>query len=55
MAALVKTHLVIKNPSADENERVDMSMKRKAEDLYEDVEQKPAKVGYVLTRHLIVI
>ncbi|KAL6739785.1 hypothetical protein Aduo_013198 [Ancylostoma duodenale] len=44
MAALAKAHLSIRDPPADENERVDMSMKRKAEDLYEDIEQKPAKV-----------
>ncbi|KIH45192.1 protein family protein [Ancylostoma duodenale] len=45
MTALVKAHLSIRDPPADENERVDMSMKRKAEDLYEDIEQKPAKSG----------
>ncbi|EYC42961.1 hypothetical protein Y032_0509g2724 [Ancylostoma ceylanicum] len=43
MTALAKTHLSIRGPPTDENERVDMSMKRKAEDLYEDTEQKPAK------------
>ncbi|RCN53395.1 protein family protein [Ancylostoma caninum] len=43
MASLVKSHLSIRDPPTDENERVDMSMKRKAEDLYEDLEQKPAK------------
>lgn len=42
MASLAKAHLSIKDPALDENGHVDMSMKRKAEDLYEDVEQKPA-------------
>ncbi|KAK6749591.1 hypothetical protein RB195_001916 [Necator americanus] len=43
MAALVKVQLSIRDPPADENERVDMSMKRKADDLHKDIEQKPAK------------
>ncbi|WKY04720.1 hypothetical protein Q1695_005603 [Nippostrongylus brasiliensis] len=43
MAALVKSHLSIQDPPTDENGHVDMSMKRKAEDMYEDVDQKPVK------------
>ncbi|CAJ0602156.1 unnamed protein product [Cylicocyclus nassatus] len=42
IAALAKVHLCIKDPVNDENEHVDMSMKRKADVLYED-ELKPVK------------
>ncbi|KHJ81705.1 protein family protein, partial [Oesophagostomum dentatum] len=44
MSTAAKAHLCIKDPPADENGHIDMSMKRKAEDIYEDIGEKPAKV-----------
>ncbi|KAK6053074.1 hypothetical protein COOONC_09423 [Cooperia oncophora] len=43
MTALTKGYLAIRDPENIENERVDMSMKRKAEESYEDIAPKPAK------------
>ncbi|KAK6009343.1 hypothetical protein OSTOST_25751, partial [Ostertagia ostertagi] len=43
LTALAKAHLSIQDPANNENERVDMSMKRKAEESFEDIVQKPAK------------
>ncbi|KAJ1345470.1 hypothetical protein KIN20_000013 [Parelaphostrongylus tenuis] len=43
MATLAKAHLSIKDPPADDSGHVDMSLKRRSDACYEDVDQKPAK------------
>uniref|UniRef100_A0A0K0DE88 Signal recognition particle subunit SRP54 n=1 Tax=Angiostrongylus cantonensis TaxID=6313 RepID=A0A0K0DE88_ANGCA len=44
LATMAKIHLSIKDPPAGDTPHVDMSMKRKSDDVYEVAEQKPIKV-----------
>ncbi|KAE9421800.1 hypothetical protein Angca_003070, partial [Angiostrongylus cantonensis] len=43
LATVAKIHLSIKDPPAGDTPHVDMSMKRKSDDVYEVAEQKPIK------------